>query len=124
MSHQGREAEYSRRFSPEEDKANCTIMYNPYKQKLQFRKKPTQQTHTTTYTQTTLPKSKHHHHDNQWIGENLSAPPPRKDTRFMLLNINGIQRSRDKNHFRSQLTTILEKHVHYMALTETWPSTF
>ena len=102
---------------PAEDTLKA-MMYNPYKRKLQLRKKQNQPIKKCCRNIQLKLSSPSQKNDNKWFGSNLVGPPKRSDTRFLLLNINGIKRNQDKNHFRSQLTSILEKHVHYFSLTE------
>ena len=55
--------------------------------------------------------------DDEWFGESVDRKPEKSVTRFMLMNCRGLPYT-DMNFFRSFLTSIMEKNVHYFSLPE------
>ena len=92
------------------------IIYDPYKKKI-VQKRNSKQKYGKNNQQQLLnfrPKKE----DKEWYGDKLIHKPNKNTTRFMLLNCNGISRSQDTNWFKSQITRIINRDVHYMALVE------
>ena len=98
-------------------KGDCaSLKYNPYnKSYVRTFKQRQQKKQSTRYIQ----YSSHQPLDNEWVGDNLGSPPSRNHTRFWLQNCQGMITARDINQYHYETQQYLDKHIHYMAFTET-----
>ena len=117
MSFSKEKAKYGRRLSRGgSNRKYEDLVYDPYKKKI-IKKQKLKKKYSRT-EQSKIIKMQPLREDKNWFGDTLTQKPNKNTTRFMLLNCNGISRSRDTNWFKSQLTRIIQKDVHYMALVE------
>ena len=94
---------------------SSTCWYNQYKRKIETSKRKNMS--IMKHKNFKLPKQQHTW-DKIWIGDNMKVHPKKSDTRFMLLNCNGLDIKQDDNYLRSQLQCMLETEAHFIGLTE------
>ena len=89
------------------------IFYNPYTKKLQLSKAKAKVVKTPQFKirkkEITM---------GEWHGDNMSERPAAHETRFVLQNCNGLSTSNDLNLFKSQMTDLITKDIHFLALPE------
>ena len=95
---------------------NDRLVLNPYTKDVEILR-PHKRQQNTISMQLELPRVEQMR-NNEWVGKTFCDPPKNNATRLMVVNCNGLETGRDPDKFRSQITSILEHHVHYFGLTE------
>ena len=57
-------------------------------------------------------------HTKEWFGDTMDEFPAATHTRFLLQNCNGLSTANDCNFFKSSMTEIISKDIHFLALPE------
>ena len=100
-----------------DNKKSRKMLYNPYKKKIE-KIYTTNKNENTQLSQSQIEYYKTSEEDKKWYGDDLTCKPQKHETRFMFLNCNGLSRAEDTNWFKSQITRIIQKDVHYISLAE------
>ena len=89
------------------------VIYNPYTKKLYVSRKKLEIARTPQFKLrgTTVTTS-------EWHGDVMDDLPSPNTTRFLLQNCNGLPTGRDTNIFKSFMTDIITKDVHFVAMPE------
>ena len=89
------------------------VLYNPYTKKLYVSRKRTVMTHTPQFKLGRKIET-----SSEWHGDNMEEFPSPTVTRFVLQNCNGLPTTRDTNFFKSDMTELISKDIHFLALPE------
>ena len=89
------------------------VLYNPYKRKLFVSRKKLEHVRTPQFKM-----GKKFENTSEWFGDTMDEFPAVTHTRFVLQNCNGLSTSSDRNFFKSNMTEIVSKDIHFLALPE------
>ena len=90
------------------------IIYNPYTRQLQLKRK----SKATTAKTPQFKFRRGAQEAGNWIGDQMDHQPLPTETRFILQNCNGLSTSSDLNIFKSDMTEVIRKDIHFLALPE------
>ena len=99
------------------NEADRRVFLNTYNNSIMVRKK--RQSSSKNGHQTELWAANENSSNTKWVGNDFSHKLHRSATRFVLLNCNGLESSKDANKFKSQLTSVLERDVQFFGMVET-----
>ena len=89
------------------------VLYNPYTKKLYTSRRKIA---TMKIPQFKLGRT--FQHSGDWYGDQMTEFPTSTDTRFILQNCHGLPTNKDTNIFKSLMTELISKDIHFMALPE------